>query len=1326
MAGDFDLSARITGDATGLVSAAKQGVDGIEDLGTAQRGAAGAARELEQATESSGKAQADTARKTGEATRATAEGAQEQREAAKAARDAGTAQEGLGAAAARAGSQQEAAASSAASARSKLAAASTQLDLAETRAASAVAGLELAHRKAALAADDDADAQLRVIRDLANAEARVISTAQGVVIARERVNKSQRDGVSATDESIRATNRQGYAVRNVGQQFGDFGLQVAGGTSVARAFGQQAGQLGFALSELQSGPLVGLGKFLVGPWGIALTIGAAFLGPMIEKLFQAGSAAEENADKMAKAASAADSFGNAQSILGKVIDLTTGKIKTQNVVLIESIKLQTQANLLAAQAKIDALKPKPDLVIKTGGQGNGSLGGIGGFGNFDKSVAAAGLVDQQQAKLNAITQSLGRLVASGYADKDPAAYAAAVNKGITNAIAGIDRLATGSTFAGKKLTDVKSTLLGIGTLGTDKAAGLLSLKALTGGGVDPLLKPYKADPKAKKPPKPKSTEARDEFGRDAEDKIANLVGQFDEAPPVLDKTNKKIRELDDLIDDLGRKKPAGFADLIASAEAAKVTVRDGLIREVAKSFEQPKTLADKAAAAFGQLDAVIADLNKNKPTGFDGLIESAERTKGVIAAGLQKPYRDFIEDQRDGLTVQQLLTAGRIDEANALKTVQGLQKTMGPLTDAQKDSVLATVQAMRLEQRQLEIRNELQAKYLTAVGSIKGVVQDATQAFVRGDLGQLIKAPQKLLDSFLTLKGDKIFDNLFGGVFRDLTDQVNGVSPVKDAGKRMAAAVDEVADKSKIVATSFATIKPPVDAATKALGSFTDALNRAAGINTPANDNNSSSGLPGGTTIEPDGTIRVEANKVATPTPTPNPTVPGDKVDPFALGIDKVFGKLGIKDPQIFGRSIGQNAGKAFEGAATGAVVNGFLQPLGKALGFKTSKVGAQIGGAVGSFLPIPFGKEVGAVVGSVIGGLFKKDKFGSSTLSVNNGQAVAGTSIGSGKAAKEQADALGGSLADGLNSIVAALGAQLGSASVSIGYRPGHKAGAYRVDTSGAGKVTGVEAFDTEAEAVAFAIRDAILDGGVTGLSAAMQKALSSNADIDRAVQEALGVKALEASLGGVQGALKAQFSAEDAAGRERVRLAKAYGVDLVAVEKLNAEQRATLIESTLKSRLGSLSDTLNSLKFGDLFEGSAADKLKALQVQIDAAQKDAEAGKAGAADTLAGLLQQKVGTARDAYGTAGPEFTNARGDALSAIERVIKMETDRVNAAANGTGTDAAAMAAQTAVISEGVDVQVQTLAAVKDLAGAIRGTGSANDYSPNLNGIARKAAA
>src|SRR3546814_9030086 len=57
-----------------------------------------------------------------------------------------------------------------------------------------------------------------------------------------------------------------------------------------------------------------------------------------------------------------------------------------------------------------------------------------------------------------------------------------------------------------------------------------------------------------------------------------------------------------------------------------------------------------------------------------------------------------------------------------------------------------------------------------------------------------------------------------------------------------------------------------------------------------------------------------------------------------------------------------------------------------KALGIKQSKTGAAIGGAIGSFVPIPGGAAIGGLIGGTIGGLFKKTKQGGATISATDG----------------------------------------------------------------------------------------------------------------------------------------------------------------------------------------------------------------------------------------------------------------------------------------------------------------------------------------------------
>lgn len=86
----------------------------------------------------------------------------------------------------------------------------------------------------------------------------------------------------------------------LGMQVNQFGTQLAGGTSIATAFAQQIGDVGWALSNA-GGALGRVGAFLAGPWGAGLALAAAALGPFIDGLFKSGEAADSASKQYDKA-----------------------------------------------------------------------------------------------------------------------------------------------------------------------------------------------------------------------------------------------------------------------------------------------------------------------------------------------------------------------------------------------------------------------------------------------------------------------------------------------------------------------------------------------------------------------------------------------------------------------------------------------------------------------------------------------------------------------------------------------------------------------------------------------------------------------------------------------------------------------------------------------------------------------------------------------------------------------------------------------------------------------------------------------------------------
>ncbi len=390
------------------------------------------------------------------------------------------------------------------------------------------------------------------------------------------------------------------------------------------------------------------------------------------------------------------------------------------------------------------------------------------------------------------------------------------------------------------------------------------------------------------------------------------------------------------------------------------------------------------------------------------------------------------------------------------------------------------------------------------------------------------------------------------------------------------------------------------------------------------------------------------------------------------------FGKVvGDKLEGVFGKG---SAGKVLQNAGFGYTAasimggSGIGGGIGGAIGGKiaekalTASLG-KLGGLAG-----PLGSIAGGILGGVVGKLIagKPKEYGSASLSFEGGVASAGAAIGKGTSEREKASALGGSVADGLNKIAQQLGGALGSANVSIGYRPGHKAGAYRVDTSGGGKVTGVEAFETEAEAIAFAIRDAITDGAVTGLSAAVQKAIQSSTDVDKALSEALKVQDLEQTMGGITAQIDKSFREFEATAKERVRIATTYGFDLVAIEKKNGEDRAKLVEQLTTEQVGSLQKLIEEMTQGSLFDGTAVDRLAAINTAIAKAKTDLDNGVAGAGDTLASLYSQRLATSKEVNGTTSG-YAADRTATLDEARAAVAKANATIAKAAGGTSDPA-----------------------------------------------------
>jgi hypothetical protein len=185
--------------------------------------------------------------------------------------------------------------------------------------------------------------------------------------------------------------------------------------------------------------------------------------------------------------------------------------------------------------------------------------------------------------------------------------------------------------------------------------------------------------------------------------------------------------------------------------------------------------------------------------------------------------------------------------------------------------------------------------------------------------------------------------------------------------------------------------------------------------------------------------------------------------------------------------------------------------------------------------------------------------------------------------------------------------------------------------------------------------------------------------------------------TMGGIGAQIDKAFKDFEATAKDRVRIAQQYGFDVVAVEKKNAEDRLALADQLLKQQVGSLQNLVDEMTSGDLFEGSALDKITALNDQIAKAKTDLDNGVDGAADTLANLYEQRLAASKDAYGTTSG-YAADRDATLDAARAAIAQANARI-AQAQAAQTSDPALATTNQALDENNDQNVQIINALKD---------------------------
>lgn len=603
-----------------------------------------------------------------------------------------------------------------------------------------------------------------------------------------------------------ASGAQRAGMQNLTRQISDISTMYALGAKPMLIFSSQIGQVADAIQQA-SGGTSKFASFLMSGWGMALMIGVQLLGPFIARLFDTSNAADQVRDSLGKAADAADSFGNAQTMLGKVIDLATGKLKTQNEVLIQTIKLQAQANLLAAQQEQkDATKALTKTGSPTFGERARSVFGAGIGGINDDFRAAQDSARNLSASANAIDSRLAPLrdVLSTYSDLvnrpglnlgDPKTVAE-LNAGLDATLAKIDTLDKAGQLAGRDAIKVKQQVLALGTTINDQIANQQAIDALDGKG---LATDLRQPTKAKKPPKDHSAEIASrnaaELARLGQEETR---AQLDLTTNIDDRAQLQMELLHQERDERVREIEAN-KDLSAKEKQARLAMIDRLYGNPNAGVGPNGDIVvdGNDVGLYGQ--RIRRDvLDQEARLANDALARQADALSAQSAIATNLKDRNALEQRALELQQQiernmldQQIANGQVADADkaraALAQKQAavraglLRSQEGPLAQYQ-DQIRATAENMDTEIEAVEVRglqniNDGLADTIVGVKSLGDVFHNVAQQII-GDLLRIAIQQQiiKPLASLLGLGGGGGGGGLFGSVLHGLLGIGGGAS----------------------------------------------------------------------------------------------------------------------------------------------------------------------------------------------------------------------------------------------------------------------------------------------------------------------------------------------------------------------------------------------------------------------------------------------------------------------------------------------------------------------------------------------------------------------
>lgn len=598
-------------------------------------------------------------------------------------------------------------------------------------------------QQGAITAREYAAAQ-QLARSALQAEAQQIA---GTAAATEQLNREQRRGTTATQAVTNSLGAQRFAMIQAGQQLQDITVSLASGQRAAVVFAQQLPQLAFVMSDF-GGRVGQVARFLAGPWGFAIFGAITVAGLFADSLFGASDASKQAERSTIDFSNTLDARRASVVAYADAVD----QLEQATRSLINTQSLMIDNTLAAAQSSVASLQTQiADVNRKIGEAERRQRGPIASavFGNDllgqaeiaqlrrERNELGAQLRAAMSAEANARTAFETRRAAEG-ADPREAERASIARE---RARLQERRAYTLQNERGVPLQD------GISLATISEAEFQRQLATLE-------RRERALSERPRRPRRGPSAQTlanrafrRNEFGDDTERRLADIAGQFSTVPPAIAQTERALRQVEDLRNDI---------------------------------------------------------MFKANPSERDGLIAELERVKALVEGSIADDFRETLRLGEQDLAIHALRTQGMDDQAEALQLQFDLMRQFGAVNEQQlaielnrrgitadeyqaRLNQLAVMQEMTREARRLDRAGTSARAQLQAVDDIRTNIE---QNLIRLDIGSFVR---NLRDQMQDLFARSTVESLFGQTFADLEAEISN-NPRARADRAVAEQSSQVTD----------------------------------------------------------------------------------------------------------------------------------------------------------------------------------------------------------------------------------------------------------------------------------------------------------------------------------------------------------------------------------------------------------------------------------------------------------------------------------------------------------------------------------------------------